>query len=233
MRRSGSISSRAARPSFRQIQAATGGFFRETLAALWDLVWAGEVTNDTLRPVRAVVRPHAPGRARMADTPPEASGRWSLVRSYLTREPSPEERQAALAQSLLDRYGILVREAVHAEGVPGGWAALYPVLRAMEEAGTGRFVAATLWKGWGPPSSRPAALWTACAGSESPARSHARFSWPRPIPPTPTARRCLGRSRRVGGSRRGWRERWWSWWTGRWRRGWRAASGSSSRSRMR
>ena len=120
---------------FPQIQAATGGFFRETLAALWDLVWAGEVTNDTLRPVRAVVRPHAPGRARMADAPPEASGRWSLVRSYLTREPSPEERQAALAQSLLDRYGILVREAVHAEGVPGGWAALYPVLRAMEEAG--------------------------------------------------------------------------------------------------
>ena len=123
---------------FPQIQAATGGFFRETLAALWDLVWAGEVTNDTLRPVRAVVRPHAPHRARMADAPPEASGRWSLVRSYLTREPSPEERQAALAQSLLDRYGILVREAAHAEGVPGGWAALYPVLRAMEEAGRAR-----------------------------------------------------------------------------------------------
>jgi ATP-dependent Lhr-like helicase len=120
---------------FPQIQAATGGFFRETLAALWDLVWAGEVTNDTLRPVRAVVHPHAPGRTRMVDAPPEASGRWSLVRSYLTREPSLEERQAALAQSLLDRYGILVREAAHAEGVPGGWAALYPVLRAMEEAG--------------------------------------------------------------------------------------------------
>jgi ATP-dependent Lhr-like helicase len=123
---------------FPQIQAATGGFFRETLAALWDLVWAGEVTNDTLRPVRAAVRPHAPGRARMTDAPPEASGRWSLVRSYLTREPSPEERQAALAQSLLDRYGVLVREAAHAEGVPGGWAALYPVLRAMEEAGRAR-----------------------------------------------------------------------------------------------
>src|SRR5512137_1020715 len=120
---------------FPQIQAAAGGFFRETLEALWDLVWAGEVTNDTLRPLRALVRTRVHHRQRAGDVPPEASGRWSLVRSYVSREPSPEERQAALAQSLLDRHGILVREAVHAEAVPGGWAALYPVLRAMEEAG--------------------------------------------------------------------------------------------------
>jgi ATP-dependent Lhr-like helicase len=120
---------------FPQIQAATGGFFRETLESLWDLVWAGEVTNDTLRPLRALVRARLHHRQRAGDVPPEASGRWSLVRSYVSREPSPEERQAALAQCLLDRYGMLVREAAHAEGVPGGWAALYPVLRAMEEAG--------------------------------------------------------------------------------------------------
>jgi len=123
---------------FPQIQAATGGFFRETLEALWDLVWAGEVTNDTLRPLRALVRTRRHQRQRVGDVPPEASGRWSLLRSYVSHEPSPEERQAALARSLLDRYGILVREAVHAEGVPGGWAALYPVLRAMEEAGRAR-----------------------------------------------------------------------------------------------
>lgn len=123
---------------FPQIQAAAGGFFRETLEALWDLVWAGEVTNDTLRPLRALTRSRLPHRQRSGDVPPEASGRWSLVRSYVSREPSPEERQAARAQSLLDRYGIVVREAVHAEGVPGGWAALYPVLRAMEEAGQAR-----------------------------------------------------------------------------------------------
>jgi ATP-dependent Lhr-like helicase len=120
---------------FPQIQAATGGFFRETLEALWDLVWAGEVTNDTLRPLRALIRARTHLRQRGGDLPPEASGRWSLVRSYVSGEPSPEERQAALARSLLDRYGIVVREAVHAEGLPGGWAALYPVLRAMEEAG--------------------------------------------------------------------------------------------------
>jgi len=123
---------------FPQIQAATGGFFRETLEALWDLVWAGEVTNDTLRPLRALVRTRLHHRQCAGEVPPEASGRWSLVRSYVSREPSPEERQAALAQSLLDRYGILVREAAHAEGVPGGWSAIYPVLRAMEEAGRAR-----------------------------------------------------------------------------------------------
>jgi ATP-dependent Lhr-like helicase len=120
---------------FPQIQATTGGFFRETLEALWDLVWAGEVTNDTLRPLRALIRARTHLRQRAGDLPPEASGRWSLVRSYVSGEPSPEERQAALARNLLDRYGIVVREAVHAEGLPGGWAALYPVLRAMEEAG--------------------------------------------------------------------------------------------------
>jgi ATP-dependent Lhr-like helicase len=120
---------------FPQIQAATGGFFRETLESLWDLVWAGEVTNDTLRPLRALVRVRLAHRKRAGDVPPEASGRWSLVRSYVSREPSPEERQAALVQCLLERYGVLVRETAHAEGVPGGWAALYPVLRAMEEAG--------------------------------------------------------------------------------------------------
>jgi ATP-dependent Lhr-like helicase len=120
---------------FPQIQAATGGFFRETLEALWDLVWAGEVTNDTMRPLRALVRPRVHARTRTGEVPPEASGRWSLVRSYVTREPSMEERLAALAQSLLDRHGVLVREGAHAEGTPGGWTALYPVLRAMEEAG--------------------------------------------------------------------------------------------------
>jgi ATP-dependent Lhr-like helicase len=120
---------------FPQIQAATGGFFRETLEALWDLVWAGEVTNDTLRPVRALLRRRAQSRRRPGDPPPEAAGRWSLVRSAIIREPSAEERQAALAWSLLTRHGILVREAAHAEGIPGGWSAIYPVLRAMEEAG--------------------------------------------------------------------------------------------------
>lgn len=52
--------------------------------------------------------------------------------------PNPTERAVALAEQLLDRHGVVTREGVIAEGVPGGYAAVYPVLRAMEEAGTAR-----------------------------------------------------------------------------------------------
>ena len=120
---------------FPPILAATGGFFRDVVDALWDLVWAGEVTNDTLRPLRALGRQRLHGRARPGDVPPEATGRWSLVRSNFSQEAAREERLAAIVRSLLERFGVLVREAVHAEGIPGGWAGVYPVLRAMEESG--------------------------------------------------------------------------------------------------
>ena len=64
--------------------------------------------------------------------PPTGSGRWSLLPP---REPEPARRLHALALALLDRHGIVTRGAVTAERVPGGFGALYPVLRAMEEAG--------------------------------------------------------------------------------------------------
>src|SRR5205807_4757078 len=71
--------------------------------------------------------------------PPRAQGRWSLVESDLPRgEASPTERAHRLAAVLLDRHGVLTREAVRGEGHPGGFAAVYPVLRAMEEAGRAR-----------------------------------------------------------------------------------------------
>jgi ATP-dependent Lhr-like helicase len=75
---------------------------------------------------------------------PESAGRWSLVRGFLIGAPSPTERLAALARQLLQRHGLLSREAVASEGIDGGFAALYPVLRALEEAGQirrGYFVA--------------------------------------------------------------------------------------------
>jgi ATP-dependent Lhr-like helicase len=110
---------------------------------LWDLVWAGEVTNDTFAPLRALrwKRPSGSGagarRGRPARLialgPPEAAGRWSLV------EPvegiAPTERLHAQALALLERHGVLTREAVASEGVEGGFAGVYPVLRALEEAG--------------------------------------------------------------------------------------------------
>jgi ATP-dependent Lhr-like helicase len=128
---------------YRAIHAAAGGGpDRPVLDALWDLVWAGEVTNDTFAPLRALrwkrpARPssRAPRPGRLTSLgPPEAAGRWSLVEAAGTGD-SPTERLHALALALLDRHGVLVREAVMAEGHEGGFAGIYPVLRALEEAG--------------------------------------------------------------------------------------------------
>ncbi|MFZ0216402.1 MAG: DEAD/DEAH box helicase, partial [Candidatus Dormiibacterota bacterium] len=70
--------------------------------------------------------------------PPRGAGRWSLVSELRHGQVRPTERALALVTSLLDRYGVLTRETVLAEGIPGGFATLYPVLRAMEESGKSR-----------------------------------------------------------------------------------------------
>src|SRR6185369_5280549 len=67
--------------------------------------------------------------------PPTAAGRWSRVPE---READPTRRAHAQAEVLLDRHGVLTRGAVMAERVPGGFAAVYPVLRAAEESGRTR-----------------------------------------------------------------------------------------------
>jgi ATP-dependent Lhr-like helicase len=120
---------------FREIfSAVSGPTDAAVLDALWDLVWSGEVTNDTLTPLRLRLQRRArtrrPGHLSRSG-PPEAAGRWSLV---TTTAPSTE-RSHALALTLLERHGVVTRESVLGEGVPGGFAAVYPVLRAMEEAG--------------------------------------------------------------------------------------------------
>lgn len=130
------------------------------LTALWDLVWAGLVTNDSLAPVRAHLagparqsgpparsrgrrgRPR-PGRVRRSG-PPSAAGRWSLVEPMRHPAPSAAEAAHAKALQLLARYGVVARETALAEGIDGGFAGLYPVLKALEERGTvrrGYFVA--------------------------------------------------------------------------------------------
>ena len=116
----------------------------ELLDALWDLVWAGEVTNDTFAALRALSLPRSrskasprPGRL-VALGPPRAAGRWSLVADLVGEARSPTERGHALATTLLERHGVVTREAVSAEGVSGGYASVYPVLRAMEESGRAR-----------------------------------------------------------------------------------------------
>ena len=116
----------------------------ELLDALWDLVWAGEVTNDTFAALRALSLPRSrskatprPGRL-VALGPPRAAGRWSLVADLVGEERTPTERGHALATSLLERHGVVTREAAAAEGIGGGYASVYPVLRAMEESGRAR-----------------------------------------------------------------------------------------------
>jgi ATP-dependent Lhr-like helicase len=142
---------------FRDLSGGVGPAFaqaegdRDTLDALWDLVWAGEVTNDSFAAVRALsAKKRSGGKARggrprlsslSALGPPTAQGRWSLV-DVGTADPTQSSH--AMAGVLLDRHGVLTRQSARAEGVAGGFAAVYPVLRAMEEAGRirrGYFVA--------------------------------------------------------------------------------------------
>jgi ATP-dependent helicase Lhr and Lhr-like helicase len=124
---------------FRDIyNACGGGDEEEMLDALWDLVWAGEVTNDTFAPLRLLgpaARRPARGPRLPRLTQPRASGRWSLVADMVGTGATPTERMHAEAGVLLQRHGVLTREAVVGEGWPGGFAGLYPVLRAMEESG--------------------------------------------------------------------------------------------------
>ena len=107
--------------------------------ALWDLVWAGLVTNDTFAPLRSWMRGRPAqkrGRAGSVRTSRFAGGgRWSLVAVRAGQAPSPTERALARALLLLDRYGVVSREAAIAEDLPGGFAALAPVFRTLEESG--------------------------------------------------------------------------------------------------
>ncbi len=138
---------------FRTLADRTSGLDDTALAnALWDLVWAGLITNDTLAALRVQLGAGHPahsaarraprsraarhGRSRPAmprrTGPPTVGGRWSLLPE---RETDPTRRAHALAEALLDRHGIVTRGAVAAERTPGGFAAVYRVLSAFEEAG--------------------------------------------------------------------------------------------------
>ncbi|HZD21821.1 MAG TPA: DEAD/DEAH box helicase [Acidimicrobiia bacterium] len=125
---------------FHDIYGATGGGDPEaTLDSLWDLVWAGLVTNDTFAPVRAYTarrRRRSSGRWGISSRfPQHAQGRWSLTSHLVSAEMSDTERHAAWANLLLDRHGVVTRGIVLAEGFPGGFTALYPVFSHLEETG--------------------------------------------------------------------------------------------------
>jgi ATP-dependent Lhr-like helicase len=127
----------------------------ELQEALWDLAWSGAVTNDAFAPLRAprltLARAqrdqarrslHRGGRfgaARRRDgAAAQVQGRWSLTEPLLRGEVDPATRRRALGELLLERYGILTREQVLAEGVPGGFSAIYSELSQLETIGVAR-----------------------------------------------------------------------------------------------
>jgi ATP-dependent Lhr-like helicase len=142
-------------------QAAGGDYADQAvLGALWDLVWAGEVTNDSFTPVRALLSgaaPRRPGSRRSVRAgrrpplrslsrlgPPAGTGRWAPVEPLRRPAVEPTEAAAVRALQLLERYGVLTREMALAEGAEGGFAGVYPVLKEMEDRGQvrrGYFVA--------------------------------------------------------------------------------------------
>ncbi|WP_409048665.1 DEAD/DEAH box helicase [Microbacterium sp. HA-8] len=125
---------------------------QSVIEALFTLMWAGRVTNDTFAPVRTLLgggsQAHRTARrtprsrmfrgtplSRPSAAPPRASatgGRWSLLPSP---EPDAAARATATASLLLDRYGVVTRGSVQAEGVPGGFAQVYRILAGFEQAG--------------------------------------------------------------------------------------------------
>ncbi|HEY8301332.1 MAG TPA: ATP-dependent helicase [Jatrophihabitans sp.] len=143
-----------------RVAAGHGAHSEEDVTAvIWDLVWAGSLTNDTLAPLRARLdgkktahtrKQRAPrtrygrygGLAGIPTTAPSRlaapytmTGRWSAL---APRDLDPTRRALAAADTLLDRYGLVTRGSVAAERVTGGFSAVYPVLKAAEESGRAR-----------------------------------------------------------------------------------------------
>jgi len=121
-----------------------GGFPGETVTALWDLVWRGLATNDTLHALRAYISEEAakpakrgrptPFRSRRL-VPATAEGRWSLVDTPRASRSSTTEWSTAITHQLLARHGVVTRETTAHEPVGGGFSIVYQVLKAMEDAG--------------------------------------------------------------------------------------------------
>ncbi len=123
----------------------------ELQETLWDLAWAGQATNDAFAPLRAprltLARAQRERRGQRAGrfsarrrlgAAAQVQGRWSLTAPLLRAEADPGARRRALAELLLERYGVLTREQVLAEGIPGGFSAIYSELTQLEMLGVCR-----------------------------------------------------------------------------------------------
>jgi ATP-dependent Lhr-like helicase len=130
---------------WHDLVAAAGLEAEVALPALWELVWAGEVTNDAWQPLRSRRRYAAPRPAELrprarrfsrqrVDAVTATQGRWSPTGGLFPGEPDPR----ALAELLLERHGIVTRDGVRGEGVAGGYAPVYRELRKLETLGVCR-----------------------------------------------------------------------------------------------
>jgi ATP-dependent helicase Lhr and Lhr-like helicase len=137
----------AAGPSFWLDLLADLDFPAEELHnALWDLAWNGEVTNDAFAPLRAPRLRAVPAHERQgrrfarrrSGAGAAVQGRWSLTAPLFEDAPGPGAKLRAQAELMLERYGIVTRETVLAEGVPGGFSTLYAELGNLELLGTAR-----------------------------------------------------------------------------------------------
>ncbi len=137
----------AAGPSFWLDLLADLDFPAEELHnALWDLAWSGEVTNDAFAPLRAPRLRSVPAHERQgrrfarrrSGAGAAVQGRWSLTAPLFEGAPGPGAKLRAQAELMLERYGIVTRETVLAEGVPGGFSTLYAELGNLELLGTAR-----------------------------------------------------------------------------------------------
>ncbi|MEV4422465.1 DEAD/DEAH box helicase [Patulibacter sp. NPDC049589] len=160
--------------ALRQLLATRPMFFSDVLGALpehtahlrdalWDLIWAGEVTCDVFAPLRAgragmkAQKPAPPmprgvasargGRRRFGPRATGAQatatqGRFSLTAPLFVgadgAQVDPGLRRRTLAELLLERHGIVTREHVKAEGISGGFSTLYDSFGALETLGVCR-----------------------------------------------------------------------------------------------
>ncbi len=211
------------------------------MPALWDLVWAGEVTNDAWTPLRAGRRygvpapgaPPAPLLRRRSTGITATQGRWSLTHRLFGHAPGPGPGtgpdRRALAELLLERQGIVTRDGVRGEGIVGGYSAVYGELKALETLGLSR-------RGYFVEGLGGAQF--ALGGAVERLRElrpedgrgvGMRSCSPRPIPPSRTEPPCPGRSCPAAGPP-GWRVRTSSSSGARPRSSWSAAGARSSRS---
>ena len=130
---------------FQDLVRHIGGFPNDLAAAVHELIWSGHLTNDTLEPLRssfAVVerrttRPTRPqARSARRAILPGTEGRFSARPTEL--DATPTERRTALTRRVIERHGVLLREALPQEGIEGGFSALYDVLAALEDRGLAR-----------------------------------------------------------------------------------------------